>query len=1129
LVHLTENSLNFPLFWLLKEKINSRGIRLANQLGETMQSFRRFLTVALLVSVLTVIGKAQSTFATLTGSVTDPSGAAVPGASIEVRNLNTGYVYNATSNEDGVYTVANLLDGKYSIKTTAKGFGEFIVPEVTLSVRETRRVDARLQVQGVTQSVEVVGGGEALIETETGVVSDIKSREQLRALPLTLRRAWDYVVLSPQVGRAGGGFAVSFAGTRNNQSEAQMDGITIAPAGGGFAFGPLMDRTESLQEVRIDLSGSSAEYNSPGGMSLISRAGTNDFHGTFSDYYTTPFLRARNPFQTARSSGVSHRLTFSAGGPLSIPKLYSGKNRTFYFVTVEMNAGTPSTSIIQQTAPLTPWRTGDFSGLLRQATPIVVRDPLTNQPFANNQIPLNRLNPVAVKLQDLFYARPNFGDLSVLGVNNYRENRDNPLPKQPNVTIRLDHRFNEKAFVYGKFLGVYWNLDNYENIPTITERYRRTRDLRQWMISYSQTFTNNLINEFRGGMSSDHLPVDSSIRGKQLVQQLGLQGLAGDLPEVGGMPRISFVGLGVSALGPSFDSCNPCFRDKVFQFTDQAVLTKGTHTIKFGGEMRVGVTDDFRQNANLFGSAQFSNRYTGFAYADFLLGLPNQVSRAFPTILFDRRIRTYAGYVSDEWKVTPRLTATYGLRYQLYDIPRDVNGRMAVFDPKTSSIVVPDGSLSVVSPLLPKSYINVVEASQAGYPSRLIKRDTNNFAPRLSIAWRPVGDRTVIRAAAGIYYDNAPPAPALGATAPFLINELPYINTATNPLTFPNIFPVGAGLPTSIGLPVAVRRDLRVPYTGQYTLTLEHQRWDMGFRATYTGTNTRQGIYRWDINQPVADDRVYSAKPRPFPNYPGILFTDNGAGHQYHGVSFELERRLKKGLAYQASYSFARDIGDLDNNESPENAFDRRRERGVLASLPAHRFTANSIIELPFGKGRRWMSNANAWADGVLGGWLVSGIFNYSSGQFLTPTWTGPDPTGTRFANAGQRAQVTLRPDILRNGNRDNPTLAQWFDVSAFAAPPVGRFGTASRGVIVGPPINLFHASVSKIFTVRERVRIKLEGLGTNVFNHPNYANPNMSITAGVASGAITAIADRNGQFEQGGAREFQLQLRVEW
>lgn len=1101
-----------------------------------MRSFRILLAPLVLI-LAGGAAWAQSTFATITGQVTDPSGANVAGATIEVRNTRTGYVYTTTSNEEGIYTVPNLLDGAYLLKATAQGFGEFNVPDLILAVRETRRVDVKLQVQGVSSLVEITATGEALIETETGVVADIKNREQLRTLPLTLRRAWDYVILSPQIGRAGGGFAVSFAGTRNNQSEATMDGITIAPPGGGFAFGPLMDRTENLQEVRIDLSGNSAEFNSPGGMTLITRAGNNDFHGTFSDYYTTPFLRARNPFQTARSSGVSHRLTFAAGGPITLPKKvfgplgYEGKNRTFYFVTIEMGAGTASTALIQQTAPLDAWRTGDFSALLRANPAVVIRDPLTGEPFANNIIPQNRLNPVALRIQDLFYARPNFGDRSVLNVNNYRENRDNPFSRQPNVTVRLDHRFNDKAFVYGKFTGVYWNIAGFEAIPTITERYRRTRDLRQWMGSYSQTFTANFVNEFRGGWSSDHLPGETNVNGPQLVGQLGLQGLAPDLPSVGGIPRISFVGLGVSALGPSFDFCDPCFRDKVYQLTDTATWTRGTHTIKMGGDFRFGITDDFRQNANLFGSAQFTNRYTGFAYSDFLLGLPNQLQRAFPTVLYDRRIRTAAFFVTDQWKISQRLTATYGLRYQVYGIPYDVNGRMAVFDPQTGSIVVPDGSLGLVSPLLPQSYVNVVEASKVGFPNRLIEIDKNNLAPRLSIAWRPIGDNTVIRAAAGIYYDNAPPAPALGATAPFLINEVPFVNTNTNPVAFPFIFPpASVSGPTTIGLPTAVRRDLRVPYTGQYSLTVEHQMFDMGFRATYTGTNTRQGIYRYDINQPVADARLYSEKPRRFPNYPGILFTDNGAGHQYHGVSFEVERRLRRGVAYQASYSFARDIGDLDNNESPEDAYNRRRERSVLpTSLPAHRFTANTILELPFGRGRRWMNSSHAVLDGLFGGWLLSGIYNYSSGQFLTPTWTGPDPTGTRAANAGQRAVVTLRPDILRNPNLDNPTVAGWFDVGAFAGPPVGRFGTSSRGVIVGPPVNLFHSSVSKIFTVRERVRIKIEGLGTNIFNHPNYANPNLSITAGIASGTITNIADRNLQFEQGGSREFQLQLRVEW
>jgi hypothetical protein len=1090
----------------------------------------RFPLLAALLALSAVAPlRAQSTFATVTGLVTDPNGGAVPGATVEVKNLKTGYVYTASSNEDGIYTLGNLLDGTYTLTARAKGFGVFTVENVILGARENRRVDVSLKVEAVANTVDISAGGATLIETETARVADMKDREQLRALPLTLRRAWDYFTLTPQINRTTTGFNISLAGSRSNQSEANIDGITVTPPGGGFAFGPIMDRTENLQELRVEVSGNSAEYGTPGGVTLTTRAGNNDFHGTFSDYYSSPFMRARNPFATERGTGIAHRLTFSAGGPVVLPKVYNGRSKTFYFATLEMGAGSASTALITQTAPLAAWRQGDFSNLRdAQGNLIVVRDPLTNAAFPNNRIPANRLNPVSLKIQEKFYALPNFGDPNTLNTQNYRENRLNPFSHQPQLTTRLDHRFNDKAFVYGRFIGVWWNIPGFESSPLVTDRFRRTRDLRSWLVSYTQTITPNVVNEARWGSSSDHLPVESQIKGKALAQELGLQGLAPDLPDVGGGLRVGFVGLGVSGIGFQ-DTCDPCFKDRVIQFTDNVTWTKGTHTIKMGGEMRWGHTDDFRQAGNLFGSATFTDRYTGFPYADFLLGIPNSTARSFPTVEFKRLIRTYAAYVSDEWKVGRSLTVTAGMRYQLYSIPKDANGRAALFDPATSSIVVPDGSLKLVSPLMPTSYIKVVEAGQAGYANSLIEADKNNFAPRLGVAWRPFGANTVIRAGAGLYYDNAPPDPMLGATVPFLIAEPAFTNTTANPLTLPIVFPTSVAGPTTISIPRASRKDLRVPFTGQYTLTVEHQRWDMGFRATYTGTNTRQGIYRRDINQPIADDRVYSAKPRPFPNYPGIQFGDNGSGHQYHGFSIEVERRMKKGFAWQAYYTLARDIGDLEHNESPEDAYDRRRERAAWGALPTHRFSANSIIELPFGKGRLWMNNANWLADGVLGGWLVSGIYHYERGNFLTPSWTGPDPTGTRFAGAGQRAVVTLRPDQLRDPNPDNPTVPRWFDVGAFAAPPIGRFGASAKGVIIGTPINVFHASLAKNFVFRERLRVKLEALATNLFNHPNWAAPNTSITAGVNAGAVTAVIDRNAKFDSAVTREFQLQLRIEW
>lgn len=1091
---------------------------------------RLILTGAFLLAGLT---SAYAQLAEASGRVNDAAGAVVPKAQVTFLLTTTGHKRETITNEEGYYTMPFLQPGTYQITVRKEGFKPIIQSGITLVVEQVVRFDFKLETGAVTETVNITADT-PLLETETGAVSDSRNREQLRALPLTLRRAWDYFTMTPQVTRAPTGFALALGGAHKNQSEANIDGITITPAGGGFGFGPLLDRTENLQEMRVDISGNSAEYGTPGSVTMTTRGGTNDFHGAFSDYYSSPFMRARNPFATARGTGISHRLTFSAGGPVYLPKIYDGRNKTFFFATLEMGAGSPSTVLRTQTAPLTAWRAGDFS----RVTGLFLRDPsktgactATDKTacFTDNKIPANRLNPVSVKLQEKFYALPNFGsDPNALVSQNYRENRLNPFSHQPTLTLRFDHRFNENSFVYGRFIGVYWNIPNFEPSPLVTEQFQRTRNLRSWLVSYTHTFNPTLVNEARWGLSSDHLPIESRIKGKAIVQELGLQGLAADLPDVGGMPRIGFVGLGLSALGAQ-NTCNPCFKDRVVQFVDNLTWTRGTHTLKLGAEIRWGHTDDLRQAANLFGSATFSNRYTNHAYGDFLLGMPNSMARSFPTVPFERLIRTYAGYASDVWKVTPRLTLTYGMRYQYYAVPKDKNGREALFDPATASIVVPDGSLKLVSKLLPSGYVKVVEASQAGYPASLLEADKNNFAPRLSLAWRVWGNHTVVRAATGLYYDNAPPDPALGAIVPFLIAEPAFTNTATNPVMFPVIFPTTAAGPTTIAIPRASRKDLRVPRAGQYTLTLEHQRWDMGFRATYTGTNTRQGIYNRDINQPVADARPYSEKPRLFPNYPGITFSDNGAGHQYHGLSFEVERRMKKGYSYQFYYTLARDIGDLETGQSPEDANNRARERAAIGSLPTHRFSANSIIELPFGKGRQWLSNTHWLVDGALGGWMVGGIYNYERGNFLTPLWTGPDPTGTRFAAGGQRAVVTLRPDQLRDPNLENPVIGRWFDVGAFAAPTVGRFGTSAKGVIIGTPVNVFHATLAKNFVYRERLRVKLEALATNLFNHPNWAEPNTNITAGVNAGVVTATINRNTKFDSAVTREFQLQLRVEW
>ena len=238
---------------------------------------------------------------------------------------------------------------------------------------------------------------------------------------------------------------------------------------------------------------------------------------------------------------------------------------------------------------------------------------------------------------------------------------------------------------------------------------------------------------------------------------------------------------------------------------------------------------------------------------------------------------------------------------------------------------------------------------------------------------------------------------------------------------------------------------------------------------------------------------------------------------------------MLKGFSYQVYYTLAKDIQDLENNESPEYAYDRLRERTTWGALARHRFQVNSIYELPFGRGKAFFSGAGRVANTIIGNWQLSGIYIYETGGTITPLWTGPDPTGTRFSANATRPQVTIRPDRLRDGRLDDPAVNRWFDVSAFAAPPVGRFGSSGKYVLYGSPVNVLHATIAKEIPVHERVRIRIELLANNALNHPNYMDPQTNITNLGTAGVITATMDRNAKFDSAVPRELQAQLRVEW
>ncbi|MEX2262996.1 MAG: carboxypeptidase-like regulatory domain-containing protein [Bryobacteraceae bacterium] len=1091
-----------------------------------MKAIRQLFVWILGAALSAVPAVAQTTFASITGTITDSGGAVIPNVTVEATHVASNYKYTVASNEAGAYTLAQLREGEYVLRAVSSGFQEFVVQGIQLVSRDQRRIDVQLQVGAVETRIEVSTGA-TLIETETARIGDTKGADMLKSLPLNSRSLYNFLGLTPGVVAAGDGIASRrFAGSRLNQSEQSIDGITVSNGFDGTQISPLVSYIESFQEVRVDMANNTADIGSVGQVTVISKSGSNDFHGNVFDYYSTPWFRARDPFAAQRGTGITHTPGVSAGGPILIPGLYDGRNRSFFFGSFETSRGSQVLQLLNPTVPLPSWRAGNFSG-----ETAVLRDPFAGgAPFAGNIIPASRINPVSQRYQDRFYPLPNFGDSTRLAAQNYREQITRDFNPNTYYTTRIDHRFSDKSFLFGRWT---WNRSHsreYEsNLPTVGIRWQ-TRDTRALNLSYTHTISSNLISETRWGYAYNDNPRNGPLVGQEVISQLGITGLVPDLPDINGLLDVSWVGVGLTRVQQT-PWRHPGFKNHFQQIQEHLNWYRGKHALKTGFQVsRVNFQD---QNANdaLFGRVNFSNRFTGHAYGDFLLGAPTNMNRAFPPLLIDESRWSYEFFATDDWKVTPTLTMNLGVRYELKPGYTERNGRLAIFDIGSGRIVVPDGSLGRVSPLVPAGYVDIVEASQAGYSSsRLMDLDKNNLAPRIGIAWRPLGPNTVIRAGYGFFYDVVVRAPSAGGS-PFVLNE----PQATNPtgvpaVVFPRIFPDQGGQLSTIGLPSAIRKDIRVPFSMQYNFTIEHQRWNTGFRMSYIGTNTRQGEWGYNINAPLPSDQPFVSKPRLFPRYPAITYISNGAGHQYHSYTAEIERRWLNGFSYQWSWVWARDIGDLERGASPENPYDRSRERGVWTDIPTHRVTGNLIYELPFGKGKPFLNSMGRAANHVVGGWEISAIYSYYSGQFLTPLWTGPDPVGITFTSSTTAPTVTLRPDHLRNGNLQSgaQSTGRWFDASAFAPPQRGSFGTSARGVIVGPDSNIVHFGLVKYIHLTERLRARAELTATNAFNHPNYSLPNMNISNPDSVGVISDVGDTSG-LDSSGARSFRAGIRLEW
>lgn len=628
-------------------------------------------------------------------------------------------------------------------------------------------------------------------------------------------------------------------------------------------------------------------------------------------------------------------------------------------------------------------------------------------------------------------------------------------------------------------------------------------------------------------------PVSGPVDGPTVVREMGLTNLPADLPQVGAIPIVNITNFQTIS---QIDFSRPA--EMIYQWQNNLSWIKGRHTLKFGGEIWHNYGSNFGVSpSRAYGSVSFTGAYSGFSYADFILGIPRQASRSsagFVKIKSTNWDQNF--FIQDDFKATRRLTINVGLRYEYNPPYVEREDRNYNFNPFTGQMVVPtaESREKLFPGFLANNLVPIVTAQQANLPARrLAFADRNNFAPRFGFAYKLTSDnRTVLRGAYGIFYDSF--TAALWRTlvgGPYNGSESTPINVISGGRAlwmWPDMFPRTLNQVGTAAM-AGVDPRMRLPYTQQWTMTLEREFWNMGWRASYVGSKTHRLSITRDLNQLQPSTLPFSVSRRPYPQLSTVTYRENAGNAYYNALIASVERKYKAGLQYQVNYTWAKNLTDSHNEGegggSLQNAYDRRAEWGNHQFTRRHRMTVNSIWDLPFGRGQKLARS------GVLsylfGGWSLSTFGILQTGAYFTPTFSTFDP-----ANIGAGGG---RPDRIGSGRLSQPNYLNWFDSRAFRVPGdldgdnrpdvnVGRFGNSGVNILRGPGTKVLNAGLFKRFQVREGYRLQAEATFTNVLNHTNFGVP-IAVIDNPAAGRVTATQT----LESAGPRTTRFGLRLDF
>lgn len=1123
------------------------------------------LSIALLGCAAVV--NAQQGRGTILGNVTDSSGAAIVAAKVAVTNIDTGNTITLETNGQGFFSTSPLNVGNYQVTVEHAGFKKEVRKGLVLQVDQRAEINVQLRVGAIGESIQV--SGEApLVNTEDATIGQVVDNKRVEELPVNGRSAFSLIQLAPNAHSNAGPTQSGFADRGTNLSafsinggptavnDLKVDGMTAVNS-----YYPDLNSdlaVDAVQEFKVQSGSMSAEYGFTlgGVINVATKSGTNSIHGSLYEFVRNNVFDARNTFANTTPPFRYNQYGLAFGGPVVIPKLYNGRNRTFVFGNWEQwNYVRYSQTITS--VPIAEQRKGDFSHLYDATGKLIpIYDPATTvvnpngagyirNVIPNNIIPASRLDPVAQNI-NAFYPLPNRAPTNAFtNANNYlgtvNENRN-----MQQYTIRLDHRISDQDAIFGRYTYFVHHTDNGTSAPWPDPVVRDRVDnfeTRNTTISETHTFTPTVLNEIRAGTARQYFPFQAAAAYNGWPQKLGFPS---NVPGT----TIPAISNGVT----SFNTQTIGLRGALtWDVTDTLTVVRGNHSVRMGLEFRQLQGSNFQTSApsgsfnfssNLTGNPQ-NQSGTGSTYADFILG---DVSSASITLNTGESEKGYSisGFVQDDWRVTKRLTFNIGLRYDYQQPPFERNGGTSNFNPY---------GIDPVSGLLGRT-----EYAGLNYPNSFLRPDHKDFGPRFGFAYNVTGNsKTIIRGGYAIFYPSIFNLNYFGNTAGFASTTTSYnppggnsnlpVSLLAQGLPGPAIQPQGRLLGPGAFLGQGVSYDQsyqRTPMSQQWDFSLQQQLlggWvvDLSYSGNH-GTHLVAGNY--DLNQldpkylsnglalqnPVANP--YTGKVsgslggatiplgtalKPYPYYSSISVRNPHLGNSiYHAGLLTVQKRFNQGLTVLASYTKSKLIDDsvatpinFGNVEQvgsfgyQNGKFNRRAERSLDPTDVSQRLVLSGIYELPFGKGKR-LNLQNRVFQMIAGGWQAQSIATFTTGLPITVR--------------GASNNLADRPNSTGvSAKLDNPTITQWFNTQAFINPPNYTYGNVGRVLpdVRNPGLIQVDLSLIKNTHIAEKANLQFRAEAFNVANHVNLGSPGATFSPGANGlnvnstfGVITSARD---------------------